>query len=86
VSYCVSISVIAAIGGVADRGLLQRQWPMAQTAAVPAAAPITNQSALRRRRCQKVPPFAVAIAASRSLVSAFNFVALSVESCLAAAN
>ena len=49
------------------------------TATAPASAPTTNQSALRCRRCQNVPPFPVATAASRSRVRAFNLAALSVE-------
>ncbi len=66
-------------------GMLQRQWPVPQTATALAPAPTTNQSALRCRRCQNAPPLAVVIA-SRSLVTAANFAALSVESCLAAAS
>src|SRR4029077_957099 len=36
-----------------------RQWPAPQSATAPAPAPTTNQSALRRRRSQTPPPFAV---------------------------
>ena len=67
-------------------GVHQRQWPVPQTATAPAPAPTMNQSALRCRRCQNVPPLAVVMAASRSLVTAASFAALSVESCLAAAS
>jgi hypothetical protein len=64
----------------------QRQWPVPHTATAPAPAPTTNHRALRRRRCQNVPPLAVATAASRSRVRAVNFVALSAAFRFAAAS
>lgn len=70
---------------MAVTGRLQPQWPVPHSPTAPAPAPTTNQSALRCKRCQNVPPLAVATAASRSRARAVNFVALSVAFCFAAA-
>lgn len=75
-AYSIRDSICDALGDY-------RQWPVPQTVAAPAAAPIALHSMLRRKRRQNVPPLA---AAARSRVIAASFAASSALFCFAVAS